>query len=83
MIKFSYCECGCKGYSGSVAGLDYWIYWDLKLTYSLVRGHGWSGTSMGNYTSKDAAERVANVDARPHLIKLQKEINAVLENNSD
>ena len=47
MMKFQYCECGCKGYSNTSTKDSYWIYWDLKNTYYAVRGHGFVGR-LGN-----------------------------------
>lgn len=61
-LKFEYCECGCKGYSGGSKGMYYWIYWDLEESYSLFEGHGYIGRPMGVFHTYEAAIAAANKD---------------------
>ena len=40
-IDFEYCECGCHGFSLSIAGQNFWVLDDLKGHLRLHSGHGW------------------------------------------
>ena len=74
-LKFEYCECGCKGYSGGISCNNFWIYWDLKNTYTLNEGHGWIGLLIGKYSSYEDAIKEAT-----RLFKINlKESNNCLE----
>lgn len=59
MLKFEYCECGCKCYSASPKDADYSIYWNLGKTYTVRAGHGHYGTMLGEFSSIEKAKECA------------------------
>lgn len=80
VLNFEYCECGCKGYSAGVGDNSYWIYWDLKETYTLIAGHGWcGGPVIGKYSTYEKAIDEATKRFRFYL----KEINQCLIDNDE
>lgn len=58
-LKFEYCECGCKGYEAGTRGNSFWIYWDLKNTFTLNNGHSWAGTLIKKFSSYGEAVKEA------------------------
>jgi hypothetical protein len=77
-LDFSYCECGCKGYSASkkILGetLHYWIFWDLKDKYYLRLGHGWfygEWANLGIFNSYEGAIKEATAHALASAKKAQ------------
>lgn len=55
-MNWEYCECGCHGHELQVAGRYFWLFNDLKGTYRLHSGHGWTSAVIGTYTSWEEAE---------------------------
>ncbi len=75
-MKFEYCECGCKGYEANAGQLYFWIYWDLKKSYHLHEGHGWTSPKVGTYPSFKAADAKATDLAKAALKKMKKDLKA-------
>ncbi len=59
LLKFEYCECGCKGYSGGTGDNSFWIFWDLKEKFTLIAGHGCCGVKIDDFVSYQAAVKEA------------------------
>lgn len=74
MLNFNYCECGCHGYEASVGNLHLWIFWDLKESYHLHRGHGWVSPKIKTCSSMEEAVELATDLARVELEKMQADL---------
>jgi hypothetical protein len=75
-LSFDYCECGCKGYEASAGSEHFWIFWDLKSTFTLNKGHGWTGTLLGKFATMKEAEAKANEVAFAKLEEMKKALGA-------
>jgi hypothetical protein len=62
VLNFKYCECGCHGSEAGTMGNSYWIYNDLKGTYTLTAGHGFCSPIIGKYSSyEEAADKATEL----------------------
>jgi len=66
-LDFKYCECGCKSYTASFAGLSYRIFWDLDDTFHLYNSSGPFGREIGEYKTMGLAEEAAMENLRERL----------------
>lgn len=79
MLKFNYCECGCRGWSANAGVLAYWVtdrgYADGKKGYVLHEGHGWMAPKIaGPFPSLGEACDAATAHALSTLAKIQSEL---------
>jgi len=77
-LKFYYCECGCKGAQASAGPLHYWIYNDLRGTFTLRQGHGHLGTKLGEFKSHESATWAANDHAKVEAEKIVEQLQPLL-----
>jgi hypothetical protein len=77
MLKFKYCECGCRGSSSVEIGhTSYWIC-KTRDGYGLYRGHGSSSPLLKECATYEAAVQYATEDARIYLDVEQKKLAEV------
>ncbi len=64
MLKFEYCECGCKGHEATKKGINYWIYQTLQdgpKQVILFLGHGFAfGQQLSKHDTFLEAKEAAN-----------------------
>lgn len=80
MLKFKYCECGCKGSETEViAGHQWWYFDDLMGNVFLHSGHGRFSPLVDRYKSVDAAIEVATKLAKEFVVKELELLTKILE----
>ena len=83
MLRFKYCECGCKGMTSLPIGRsEFWYFDDLFGNVTLHRGHGKLAPFLGNFGTALSAMRFAHSMAqselrreRNYLLLLEKQLN--------
>ena len=76
--SWKYCECGCKGSELTIGGQDFWLYNSLKKdpkgSLFLYLGHGHSGVRLGQFHTREEADKVVAARMVPEVAKLEADI---------
>jgi hypothetical protein len=74
-LDWNYCECGCKGYFLTIAGIYYWCWWNLGKKWILNEGHS-NGAYIGTFRSGEAVDKkiVAMLRENNTLDRLKKQV---------